>query len=147
MACNKWIPSGLTAKAKSIPVDQRIEFMVSNSLQPIPEHKLGTLYFYLFGDPFRPSLFGNYGSIMELIASKPTLYRTKLRDGRALIHSYDMQSTTTNNNGYDRNNNNDNNNHTNPQWSITVKNKHEIFGKMSVIFKIQKNKLFIVILI
>lgn len=139
MAVNKWIPPSIVSKASSIPENQRIDFMVSNAIQPIPEHKFATIYFYLYNQQFKPSLFGRYGSIMELIASKPSLIRTVSNDGRAFIQSCKMEPNinTTNNNG--NNSNSYNNIHPNPSWNITVKNKHQIYGKMSVILKMYKD--------
>ena len=129
MAANQWIPSNLTLKAKNIPSDQRIEFMVENALQPIPQHKFDTIYYYLYNQQFNPSLFGPYSNITELIASKPNLYRTISNDGRAFINNYQPQQSSYI--------------HKLPRWSINNNNKYEIFGKISIIFKIYKQNRFI----
>eukprot|EP01084_Bolivina_argentea_P156727 273133_1 len=132
MSCNKWIPTKVTLNASRIPVQDRVEFMISNALQPIPEHKFDTLYFHLFNEVFKPSSFGRFSNITELIASKPNVYRTISNDGRAYIQYHKPNS-----------NNNTTYKHTIPRWSVKSSNKIKIFGKISIIFKLYRDNKYI----
>eukprot|EP00484_Ammonia_sp_Unknown_P020787 CAMPEP_0197026630 /NCGR_PEP_ID=MMETSP1384-20130603/6676_1 /TAXON_ID=29189 /ORGANISM="Ammonia sp." /LENGTH=446 /DNA_ID=CAMNT_0042455329 /DNA_START=26 /DNA_END=1366 /DNA_ORIENTATION=- len=137
MACNQWIPAGLTSKASNIALGERIEYMVHNALKPIPEHKFDTIYFYLFNDRFKPSAFGAFSSITELIASKPNLYRTISSDGRAFIHSYHKQQQQHKQHSLAPIN------YTVPQWGIGSSTKSRIYAHISMRFKMYKHGKFL----
>jgi len=135
MACNKWIPAKLTANAAKVPLDQRIEFMVSNALQPIPEHKFDVIYFYLFNQPFKPSLFGRYLSITEVIASIPNLYRTISKDGRPFIHCYsNHKEQAAGSRSFQ---------HSVPKWAVVENDKTALFGARPVSLSIFKEGAFV----
>ena len=100
--------------------------MVSNALKPIPEHKFGTLYFYLFNEAFTPSLFGHhYSNIAELIASKPNLCRRVTDDGTAYIPTSEDGKYRV------------------PKWSMNASNKRKLLKQTSISLKVYKENKFI----
>ena len=116
-----------------LQIADRMEFMVSNALQPIPEHKLDVVYFYLFNQPFKPSLFGRFSTITEVVASIPNLYRTISSDGRAFIQ-YKASVPTASSHRFK---------HSAPKWAVLEKDKRRLFGALSVSFRIEKEGAFI----
>eukprot|EP01084_Bolivina_argentea_P217485 369224_1 len=133
MALNQWFPSEMKSKAYKIPKQKRIEYMVCNAFNPIPEHKFDTIYLHLFSESFKLSSFGRFSTITELIASIPNLYRTISIDGRAFIQAYDAN----------KENSSSNYQHKIPNWSVNASNKSQIFGSMSITLRLYKGNKYV----
>jgi len=123
---SKYHSSKLVLKASNVPLKERVEFMIANALQPIPEHKFEAIYNYLFNEPMNAKVLRPYDSITAYVASKPMFYRTLSDDGRAFLQIYRHQSAADL--SY---------RHSVPTWAMTDQSAAE---NLSLSLKIYKHK-------